>query len=334
MQTCLPKATVATQRASRARIAAPGTLFVFVFGAAAAPARAGPAAGRRGRGRPTITHSHTSPSLPPARPLKTSHTHTHTHTKNSQDRFYELANPERENLCLYGNPDGTWEVDLPAEEVPPELPEPALGINFARDGMQRPDWLALVAVHADTWLMAVAFYNGARLNRPGRDRLFSLINELPTCYEIVSGRSPDVGDGQAGLCAPSSGMMAATTGAGGGGGATGGGGRGTKRSGGGGATASGGGGGGGGRSGKAARGDATASAAARNAAGTNGNGAAAAAEYADGEGDPCPRCGRIYRVGEFWIACDACDVWYDGDCVGMTAAKAQRLGTWKCPKCA
>ena len=35
----------------------------------------------------------------------------------SQDRFYELANPDRENLCLYGNPDATWEVDLPAEEV-------------------------------------------------------------------------------------------------------------------------------------------------------------------------------------------------------------------------
>lgn len=40
-----------------------------------------------------------------------------------------------ENLCLYGFPDGTWAVDLPAEEVPPEAPEPALGINFARDGM-------------------------------------------------------------------------------------------------------------------------------------------------------------------------------------------------------
>ena len=39
-------------------------------------------------------------------------------------------------MCLYGNPDGTWDVQLPAEEVPPELPEPALGINFARDGMQ------------------------------------------------------------------------------------------------------------------------------------------------------------------------------------------------------
>ena len=52
------------------------------------------------------------------------------------DRFYTECDPDRENLCLYGNPDSTWEVDLPAEEVPPEMPEPALGINFARDGMQ------------------------------------------------------------------------------------------------------------------------------------------------------------------------------------------------------
>ena len=50
--------------------------------------------------------------------------------------FYSQSDPDKENLCLYGNPDGTWEVQLPAEEVPPELPEPALGINFARDGMQ------------------------------------------------------------------------------------------------------------------------------------------------------------------------------------------------------
>jgi hypothetical protein len=54
------------------------------------------------------------------------------------------------------------------QEVPPEMPEPSLGINFARNGMQRKDWLALVAVHSDTWLLAVAFYNGARLNKEGR----------------------------------------------------------------------------------------------------------------------------------------------------------------------
>lgn len=75
---------------------------------------------------------------------------------------------EKENLCLYGHANETWEVTLPAEEVPPELPEPALGINFARDGMKRRDWLSLVAVHTDSWLLSVAFYFGARLNRNER----------------------------------------------------------------------------------------------------------------------------------------------------------------------
>ncbi|KAL5540555.1 hypothetical protein UlMin_045265 [Ulmus minor] len=106
------------------------------------------------------------------------------------DEFYAQCDPEKENLCFYGHPDETWEVALPAEEVPPELPEPALGINFARDGMKRKDWLSLVAVHTDSWLLSVAFYFGARLNRNERKRLFSLINELPTLFEIVTGRKP------------------------------------------------------------------------------------------------------------------------------------------------
>ncbi|KAK2414362.1 PHD finger protein ALFIN-LIKE [Trifolium repens] len=67
-------------------------------------------------------------------------------------------NLEKENLCLYGFPSEQWEVNLPAEEVPPELPEPALGINFARDGMQEKDWLSLVSVHGDAWLLSMAFY--------------------------------------------------------------------------------------------------------------------------------------------------------------------------------
>lgn len=81
---------------------------------------------------------------------------------------------EKENLCLYGHPNETWEVNLPAEEVPPELPEPALGINFARDGMNRRDWLSLIAVHSDCWLLSVAFYLGARLNRNERYMHFIL----------------------------------------------------------------------------------------------------------------------------------------------------------------
>ncbi|XP_022863804.1 PHD finger protein ALFIN-LIKE 7-like, partial [Olea europaea var. sylvestris] len=78
------------------------------------------------------------------------------------EKCYQQCDPEKENLCLYGLPNETWEVNLPAEEVPPELPEPALGINFARDGMQEKDWLSLVAVHSDSWLLSVAFYFGAR----------------------------------------------------------------------------------------------------------------------------------------------------------------------------
>ncbi|KAI8540105.1 hypothetical protein RHMOL_Rhmol09G0236300 [Rhododendron molle] len=106
------------------------------------------------------------------------------------DEFYLLCDPEKENLCLYGHANESWEVTLPAEEVPPELPEPALGINFARDGMKRRDWLSLVAVHTDSWLLSVAFYFGARLNRNERKRLFSLINDLPTVFEVVTERKP------------------------------------------------------------------------------------------------------------------------------------------------
>lgn len=102
--------------------------------------------------------------------------------------FYKQCDPEKENLCLYGYPKGNWEVALPAEEVPPELPEPALGINFARDGMEHRDWVSLIAVHSDSWLYAVAFYYCARFNKQERKRLFGMINELPTVYEVVSER--------------------------------------------------------------------------------------------------------------------------------------------------
>ncbi|KAL0898004.1 hypothetical protein Bca101_081965 [Brassica carinata] len=103
----------------------------------------------------------------------------------------------KENLCLYGHPNESWEVKLPAEEVPPELPEPALGINFAKDGMQRKDWFSLVAVHSDCWLHSVSFYFGARHNRNERKRLFSLINDLPTLFDVVTGRNPSKTSSQA-----------------------------------------------------------------------------------------------------------------------------------------
>ncbi|THU69627.1 hypothetical protein C4D60_Mb08t16380 [Musa balbisiana] len=76
--------------------------------------------------------------------------------------FHQQCDPAKENLCLYGFPDEHWEFNLPADEVPPEIPEPVLGINFARDGTNKKDWLSLVAIHSDAWLNALASYFGGR----------------------------------------------------------------------------------------------------------------------------------------------------------------------------
>nr|VDD18708.1 unnamed protein product [Brassica rapa] len=103
--------------------------------------------------------------------------------------FFQQCDPEKDNLCLYGFPNEVWEVNLPAEEVPPELPEPALGINFARDGMMEKDWLSLVAVHSDAWLLSVSFFFGSKFgfDKVDRKRLYNMINEVPTVFEVVTG---------------------------------------------------------------------------------------------------------------------------------------------------
>ena len=105
------------------------------------------------------------------------------------DALYAQCDPRRENLCVYGDRRGGWSVAPPVEEVPAELPEPCLGINFARDGMPRQEWLSLVAAHADAWLVAVAFFYGVKLDAGGRARLHRQINALPTLFEVVARRA-------------------------------------------------------------------------------------------------------------------------------------------------
>ena len=75
---------------------------------------------------------------------------------------------DRQNLCLYGYPDESWEVKLPVDEVPSQLPEPVLGINFSRDVMKHRDWLSIVAAHSDSWLLAVATFFAAFFNKTDR----------------------------------------------------------------------------------------------------------------------------------------------------------------------
>ncbi|KAG5548818.1 hypothetical protein RHGRI_014238 [Rhododendron griersonianum] len=260
---------------------------------------------------------------------------------------------EKDNLCLYGLPNETWEVNLPVEEVPPELPEPALGINFARDGMQEKDWLSLVAVHSDSWLIGVAFYFGARfgfgkserstftatflgsyicekialphdrkwiateaflptvLPRRGPDpsqafaklragslmgprftmarkRLFQMINDVPTVYEVVTASAKQPKD-QSG--AQNNGSKSKSS---------------VKTS--------------------QPKGVKMMTPPKQE----NGNGEE---EEEDEQGATCGACGDNYANDEFWICCDVCERWFHGKCVKITPAKAEHIKQYKCPSC-
>ncbi|RDX97968.1 PHD finger protein ALFIN-LIKE 1, partial [Mucuna pruriens] len=125
-------------------------------------------------------------------------------TDRSVDEFHRQCDPviggmlndtsvfllDREGLCLYGFPSKVWEVNLPSLKYLADFPDPTPGINFLRDGMNRKDWVSLIAVYSDSWLLSMAFYLGSCLDRNERKRLFSLINGLPTLSEIVNGKNP------------------------------------------------------------------------------------------------------------------------------------------------
>ncbi|XP_027340121.1 PHD finger protein ALFIN-LIKE 3-like isoform X1 [Abrus precatorius] len=210
--------------------------------------------------------------------------------------FYSQCDPEKENLCLYGLPNEQWEVNLPVEEVPPELPEPVLGINFARDGMQEKDWLSLVSVHSDTWLLALAFYFGARFgfDKTDRKRLFNMINELPTIFEVVTGSAKkqvkeksSVSNNSGSKSKFSSKVRASETQ---------------------------------GRHSKALQ--------------TKDEDEGLEEQDDDEHGETlCGACGENYGTDEFWICCDICEKWFHGKCVKITPARAEHIKQYKCPTC-
>ncbi|GFY98490.1 alfin-like 4 [Actinidia rufa] len=209
------------------------------------------------------------------------------------EEFYQQCDPEKENLCLYGFPSEQWEVNLPAEEVPPELPEPALGINFARDGMQENDWLALVAVHSDAWLLSVAFYFGARFgfDKADRRRLFTMINDLPTIFEVVTGPAKKQTKDKSSVSNHSSNKSKSNT-----------------------------------------KGRGSESQGKYTKAKDDEEGLDEEDEDEHGD-TLCGACGENYASDEFWICCDMCERWFHGKCVKITPARAEHIKQYKCPSC-
>ncbi|KNA04221.1 hypothetical protein SOVF_201680, partial [Spinacia oleracea] len=203
----------------------------------------------------------------------------------------------KENLCLYGFPSEQWEVNLPAEEVPPELPEPALGINFARDGMQEKDWLALVAVHSDAWLLSVAFYFGARFgfNKNERKRLFYMVNELPTIFEVVTGSAKKQVKEKSPVPNHSNNKPKSNS---------------NSNS----------------KLGNKCAKDIIPQRYVEEGFEED--------EEEDEHGDTlCGACAESYASDEFWICCDICETWFHGKCVKITPARAEHIKHYKCPSC-
>ncbi|KAJ8470336.1 hypothetical protein OPV22_024679 [Ensete ventricosum] len=212
------------------------------------------------------------------------------------EKFYQQCDPEKENLCLYGLPTETWEVTLPAEEVPPELPEPALGINFARDGMEEKDWLALVAVHSDAWLLSVAFYFGARFgfDKESRRRLFNMINNLPTIYEVVTGTAKKQSKEKTSNSNSKNRSNSKT---------------------------------------QSRPAEPQAKVSKMPPKEDEDSGAEDEEDEEEHENTLCGACGENYANDEFWICCDVCEKWFHGKCVKITPARAEHIKQYKCPSC-
>ncbi|KAK3144674.1 hypothetical protein QOZ80_4AG0316200 [Eleusine coracana subsp. coracana] len=208
------------------------------------------------------------------------------------EKFYKLCDPEKENLCLYGLPNETWGVTLPAEEVPSELPEPVLGINFARDGITQKEWLSLVAAHSDSWLLAVAFYYGTRFrfDKEARRQLFMMISGLPTVFEVVTGsgkKKPKTPNGNSKNKSSS----------------------------------------------KPSKHPNSNSKPAKHPPPKHEEQISKEDEGDEDEDYLCGVCEGCYANGEFWIGCDVCEKWFHGECVRITAAKAEYIKQYKCPSC-
>lgn len=44
-------------------------------------------------------------------------------------------------------------------------------------------------------------------------------------------------------------------------------------------------------------------------------------------------CRQPFDPDRFMLACDYCDEWYHGECVGITEEQAEALGNYRCPRC-
>ncbi|KAL2477660.1 PHD finger protein ALFIN-LIKE 5 [Forsythia ovata] len=214
------------------------------------------------------------------------------------ENLYQKCDPEKDGLCLYGFPNGTWEVMPPAEMLPSELPEPVLGINFGRDGtnMQDDNWLSVVAAFSDSWILSVAFHLAAvRFGKIERNRLFQMINHLPTISEVVSAAIKKTTN----VAAAARDNISKNK--------------------------------------YSVRMESLQSIPEHKEVKMSASKEEVKSREEE-EGDDqkeslCGACGYNYNEDGFWICCDICNKWFHGTCVNITPSEAERIKQYKCPTC-
>ncbi|PHT66607.1 PHD finger protein ALFIN-LIKE 7 [Capsicum annuum] len=162
--------------------------------------------------------------------------------------------------------------------------------------MQEKDWLSLVAVHSDAWLLSVAFYFGARFGfeRADRRRLFNMINDLPTIFEVVSGTAKKQSKDKSSMSNHSSTKSKSNSKA-------------TQRG---------------------------SESQAKYSRPQPKDDDEDGLDEDDEQGETlCGACGENYASDEFWICCDICEIWFHGKCVKITPARAEHIKQYKCPSC-
>ncbi|XP_065630748.1 PHD finger protein ALFIN-LIKE 4 isoform X2 [Quercus suber] len=159
--------------------------------------------------------------------------------------------------------------------------------------MQEKDWLSLVAVHSDAWLLSVAFYFGARFgfDKADRKRLFTMINDLPTIFEVVTGTAKKQSKEKSSVSNHSSNKP---------------------------------------KSGSKGRG--SESVKFPKPTKDEDEVVDEEDDDEHGE-TLCGACGENYAADEFWICCDICEKWFHGKCVKITPARAEHIKQYKCPSC-
>ncbi|KAD3336650.1 hypothetical protein E3N88_32169 [Mikania micrantha] len=209
------------------------------------------------------------------------------------DTFFQICHPDKDSLCLFGYPDESWKVTPPTEKVPSMLPEPTLGINYARDSMDPRDWLLMVAIHCDSWLLAVAFFYGGRseLDQTQRKQLFTMINNLPHVHEVVR-------DWQNAKDKPKKGKSHEASG-----------------------------------SKSSCRTRSSVKRLSDEQSKSTQNIEQSQVENKEYKGTHCGNCGGLYNGDEFWMLCGICRLWYHGRCVGITPTMAESIENYECPLC-